>query len=205
MQIYSIQKRNATYKHLTSSRSSNSLNLKVICYPRVLLFSLIGRQLQPSTLQILEDELKKLKAQGAFEKSSAIPYDKIKFFDCNCLRGNKINLSMVAFSDEGRFEIIMIYAECKRNAELAAEEYKRHFLNSRHTFRKFIYRMVLRLQTTGSLHPQGRSERSRHYTSNIESDILAYFARYPHSSIQTVSLELNIPKMTVGRTLKRYN
>ncbi|GBM95312.1 Cytochrome P450 4V2 [Araneus ventricosus] len=38
-----------------------------------------------------------------------------------------LNLSLVALSDEGRFEMIMIDAECKRNAELAAEDYKQRF------------------------------------------------------------------------------
>lgn len=113
---------------------------------------------------------------------------------------------MADYSNEDYSEMIIIYGECNRNAEETAREYSRRFPTKQHPSPRFVRRLVNRLRSTGSCIPQ-RGRHGHHQSalsSELEIDILAYFASYPHASVRSAESELGVSSATVWRTLQRH-
>lgn len=85
----------------------------------------------------------------------------------------------------------MLYSLCNRNANETAWEYQRIYPNSRHRSGRFISRLMQRMHERGSVHTVGGLGRSRHYSTDEEIDILAYFGSHPHKSVRTAVTEIN--------------
>lgn len=110
---------------------------------------------------------------------------------------------MSQYSNEELFEMLMLYSLCNRNAHETAREFQRTFPNSRHPSGRFISRLVQRMRERGSIHPVGGPGRPRLHSSDVEIDVLSYFYSHPHSSVRIAASEMNVPRTTVWRILRR--
>jgi hypothetical protein len=59
----------------------------------------------------------------------------------------------MSFSNEGYFEIAILYGQCNRNAAAAAPEYAIRFPDRRHPDNHVILKLLSRIRETGSIMP----------------------------------------------------
>ena len=110
---------------------------------------------------------------------------------------------MAPYSNEECLEMVLIYGECQRNAQLAEREYQRRFPDARHPDWRTIVDVVQRLRDHGRFH-RPRPGRTRTATDpEHEVDVLAAFEADPHASTRAVAEESGLSTTSVWRIVNR--
>lgn len=108
---------------------------------------------------------------------------------------------MQNYSNEEKFDMLVCYISSHRNANLALQNYANSFPERRQPNVRYFAKLVTNLLNFGSF----QSPRVQNYVRNENRDhgICQFFEENPATSTRTAARELNVPKSTVQRTLKK--
>lgn len=139
-------------------------------------------------------------------------HDNNNIFVSNCLTFcNTVNSSSdscfkffkmaLRFTSEEKFDMLECYIKNNRNATMALNSYTENYPERQQPNKRYFSKLVANLRMCGSF----EQPRAKNYErdNNRDNQIINYFNDNPTSSTRVGNRELNIPRTTIRRVLKK--